>query len=189
MQKLLTLFGIIVAGCFVAGLYGIIHDQLTYSISPEYYTKFKFYQFGLIDEGSEAIFEFPRLQVAIVGFMATWWMGIPISIILGLLSLHSDRKTMVDIAMKAFLVTIVIAFITGLYGLYEGHVYLSNQPIENFKRWFIPDNLIDFKSFIKVGSMHNYSYLGGLFGLIGSIAYIGWRKGMIKMRQRKKISA
>ncbi|MBL7850842.1 MAG: hypothetical protein JNN04_08075 [Cyclobacteriaceae bacterium] len=187
MKKLLTLIGIIVGGCLVAGLYGILHDQLTYTISPEYYTKFKFYQFGLMDEGNEAIFEFPRLQVSIVGFMATWWMGIPIATVLGLFSLHSDRRFMIEIAMKAFIVTMMIAFLSGLYGLYHGFTHLADQPRENFHRWFIPDNLIDFKSFIAVGSMHNESYIGGLYGLLGGIAYVGWRKGMLKLKQRKGV--
>ena len=171
----------------VAGLYGILHDQLTYTISPEYYTKFKFYQFGLMDEGNEAIFEFPRLQVSIVGFMATWWMGIPIATILGLFSLHSDRKFMIEIAMKGFIVTMIVAFLTGLYGLYYGFNHLAHQPKETFHRWFIPDNLVDFKSFIAVGAMHNESYIGGFYGLFAAIAYIGWRKGMFKLKQKESV--
>ena len=187
MNKFLTLIGVVVGGCLVAGLYGILHDQLTYTISPEYYTKFKFYQFGLIDEGNEVTFEFPRLLVSIVGFMATWWMGISIATILGLFSLHSERIFMIEIAMKAFIVTIIIAFLNGLYGLYYGFTYLSHQPKENFHRWFIPDNLVDFESFIAVGSMHNESYIGGLYGLFGGIAYIGWRKGILKLKQKKSL--
>ena len=189
MKKFVTLLIIILIGCLIAGLYGIIHDQLTYTISPEYYTKFKFYQFGLADEGDEAIIPFPRLWVSVVGFMATWWTGIPIAIILGLFSLHSDRKSMISIAMTGFLVTLSIAFLTGIYGLYEGFTYLADQPKEDFGRWFIPENLVDFKSFIAVGSMHNHSYLGGFFGLFFGVAYIGWRKGMIKIRKRAKVSA
>ena len=84
-------------------------------------------------------------------------------------------------AMKGCLVTITIAFLTGMYGLYEGFAYLADQPKENFGRWFIPKKLVDFKSFIAVGSMHNYSYLGGFYGLFFGIAYIGCRKGMIKI--------
>jgi hypothetical protein len=190
MQKSLTLIGIIIAGCLVAGLYGIIHDQLTYTISPEYYTKFKFYQFGLTDERTEAVFAFPRFQVSLVGFMSTWWVGVPIAFILGLFSLHSDRRTMVDIAIKGISVTILVAFFNGLYGLYWGYTYLANQPRENFgRRWFIPENLVDFPSFVAVGSMHNEGYIGAFYGLFVGIAYVGWRKGMMKMRQRKKASA
>ena len=176
-------------GCLIAGLYGIIHDQLTYTISPEYYTKFKFYQFGLADEGDEAIFPSPRLWVSFVGFMATWWTGIPIATILGLFSLHQDRKSMIDLALKGFLVTIIIAFLIGMYGLYDGFTYLANQPKENFGRWFIPENLVDFKSFIAVGSMHNHSYLGAFYGLFFGIAYVGWRKGMIRIPKSAKVSA
>jgi len=186
MKKFFTLIGIILTGCLVAGLYGILHDQLTYTISPEYYTKFKFYQFGLMDLGNEAIFEFPRLQVSIVGFLATWWMGIPIATGLGLFSLHSDRKFMIEIAMKAFVVTMIIAFLSGLYGLFYGFTELALYPKEYFHRWFIPDNLVDFRSFIAVGSMHNESYSGGLYGLVGGVAYIAWKKR--KLRGKRKTS-
>jgi hypothetical protein len=33
----------------VAGLFGIIHDEISYSVSNEYFTKFKFIQFRLLD--------------------------------------------------------------------------------------------------------------------------------------------
>jgi hypothetical protein len=51
LKKILTISLLAVAACLLAGVYGILHDQLTYTISPEYNTKFKFYQFGLLDEG------------------------------------------------------------------------------------------------------------------------------------------
>lgn len=52
MKKFLILILIILIAPIIGGLYGILHDQLTYTISPEYYTKFKFYQFGLMDLGN-----------------------------------------------------------------------------------------------------------------------------------------
>lgn len=180
MRKLFTLLTIILGGCLVAGLYGILHDQLTYTISPEYYTKFKFHQFGLMYDGNEAIVEYPRIFVSIVGFLATWWVGIPIALVLGLFSLHSHRRFMLEISFKGFIVVILISFLSGLYGLYQGFSYLSQLPRETFHRWFIPHDLVDFESFIAVGSMHNESYVGGFVGLFGGIAYIGWRKGMLK---------
>ena len=182
MRKLLTLLTIILGGCLVAGLYGILHDQLTYSISPEYYTKFKFDQFGLMYDGNDAIVEYPRIFVSIVGFLATWWVGPPIALGLGLFSIHSDKRFMLEISFKGFIVVIFISFLSGLYGLYRGFTYLSQQPREMFHRWFIPDDLVDFESFIAVGSMHNSSYVGGFIGLFAGIAYVGWRKGMSKTR-------
>ncbi|HEY3406348.1 MAG TPA: hypothetical protein VGK59_23330 [Ohtaekwangia sp.] len=172
MKKFLTLILIVVLACLLGGIYGILHDQITYSISPEYYTKFKFYQFGLQDGGNEAIFPAPRIEVSIVGFMAVWWMGIPIGLVLGLVGMnHPDWKTMLIITLKSFLITLLIAFVTGLLGLAYGMLVLSEKPQHEFTGWFIPENLVDFKNFIAVGSMHNMSYLGGIIGLGGGIIY------------------
>ena len=175
MKRILILLLIIGLGPIIGGLYGIIHDQLTYTISPEYYTKFKFYQFGLLEEGQQPILLNTRLSVAIVGFMATWWMGLPIGLILGLVGLTiKENKQMVKTTLKAFVLTTIVAFITGLIGLAYGKLVLADTGVN----WWFPDNLIDKRNFIAVGSMHNFSYIGGLTGLIAGIIYI--------VRQRKK---
>ncbi|GAA3967990.1 hypothetical protein [Hymenobacter antarcticus] len=178
MKKFLALILIVIMASLIGGIYGAIHDQLTYTISPEYYTKFKFIQFELVDEGPEANPANPRVWVAAVGFLATWWMGIPIGLILGLFGLtHTSWQTMFRITIKAFLVTMAVAFTTGIVGLIYGRLVLANKPIELFSNWYIPDNIIDFKSFITVGSMHNFSYAGGVIGLIAGIIYsLGQKK-------------
>lgn len=173
MKKFITLFLIIAIAPVIGGLYGILHDQLTYTISPEYYTKFKFYQFGLMDFGNEAIFPNPRIEVSVVGFMATWWMGLPIGLILGLVGLvHKKNKQMFRATIDAIVVTVIVAFATGLIGLAYGKLYLADTGVN----WWLPDNLIDKKNFIAVGSMHNFSYLGGLTGVIAGTIYSIRRK-------------
>ena len=168
MKKFLILLLIIGIAPLIGGLYGILNDQLTYTISPEYYTKFKFYQFGLMSSGDEAIFPNPRVEASKVGFMATWWMGLPIGIILGLVGLiHKSYKQMLRITLTAIVVTVIVAFATGLLGLAYGKLYLVGAGVD----WWFPDNLIDKNNFIVVGSMHNFSYLGGLTGLIAGIIY------------------
>jgi hypothetical protein len=165
-RKFFTLLLLFIIAPIIGGLYGIIHDQFTYTISPEYYTKFKFNMFE-IPEG------FPeRIRVAMVGWDATWWMGVPIGIILGLTGLiHKDAKTMLYVTLKSFLLVIIIAFLTGLIGLLIGEFSLANKPISTFSDWYIPYGLVDFKNFISVGSMHNFSYLGGAIGLVAGIIY------------------
>jgi hypothetical protein len=183
VKKFLIFLLVIGIAPLIAGVYGMLHDQLTYSISNEYYTKFKFIQFGFIDRGNEAILPNPRLCVAIVGFLATWWMGIPIGIILGLVGLiHKDSKQMLRLTLKAFGITIFVAFLTGLTGLVYGRCYLAGTNLN----WWFPENLIDRSSFILVGSMHNFSYIGGLMGLIVAIIYNIRQKHLIQMTAMQK---
>jgi hypothetical protein len=170
MKKLVLLILIVILCPVLAGVYGILHDQFTYTISAEYYTKFKFYQFGLAEDvkGGEAIFQSPRLAVAAVGFMATWWTGILIGLGIGTTGLfQADAKTMFKSSIKAVVIAMALAAITGLIGLAYGGFYLANTKVD----WWLPDNLIDKKSFIMVGSMHNFSYIGAVIGLLGGIVY------------------
>jgi hypothetical protein len=100
-------------------------------------------------------------------------MGIPIGILLALVGLmFGNGKKMFSVTIKAFLINIAVAFLTGLIGLAYGHFFLAKMPKSEFQDWFIPENLIDFKNFISVGSMHNFSYFGGVFGLVGAIIYM-----------------
>ena len=72
----------------------------------------------------------PRILVSIVGFMATWWMGLPIGFILGLVGVrHQNHKRMFLVTMKAISITIVVTFITGLIGLTYGKLYLVRTGV------------------------------------------------------------
>src|SRR5262249_1358281 len=66
------------AAVLVAGLFGMIHDQISYSVSTEYFTKFKFIQFHMLDAGVPE-----RIRAAKVGFLASWWMGVPLGLLCG----------------------------------------------------------------------------------------------------------
>src|SRR5260221_12058644 len=70
-REIPTLVGITVFGAVLAGAYGAVHDQVSYSISPEYFTKMKFRQFAWADLGWPN-----RLFAAEVGFLASWWAGL-----------------------------------------------------------------------------------------------------------------
>jgi len=185
MSKLLIFIIILIIAPIIGGLFGITHDQFTYTISHEYFTKFKFYQFQLLSGGEETIFPNPRLQVAIIGWKATWWMGIPIGLILGLEGLgHKDAKRMFSITFKALWLNVLTVFIIGLIGLAYGFLILSYQPLENFESWYIPDNVKNIRTFISVSAMHNFSYMGGIIGLIVAITYT-----IFKRKQDKKYNS
>lgn len=179
MKKFGTFILLIFCACVIGSCYGIAHDQLTFSISPEYYTKFKFIQFEIGEEGQKI--GQPRLAVALVGVMATWWMGMFIGIVLSFIGIiHNSWTLMFKFTINAFLIALAVAFIAGLTGLAYGYSVLSYQPRQNFSHWFIPRDLVDFKNFIAVGSMHNFSYLGGTVGLIAGALYSVSRKAGLK---------
>src|SRR5438309_3164333 len=58
-------------GVAVAGGYGIVHDQISYTVSPEYFTHIKFAQFAAVNFGWP-----DRVFVAEIGFLASWWVGL-----------------------------------------------------------------------------------------------------------------
>lgn len=178
MNKPIALLLILILAPILGGVYGILHDQITYTISNEYYTKFKFIQFGLehwggginigTPETPEIQLSNPRLGASIVGFLATWWVGLIIGVVLGLVGwVHNNGKEMFQITVKASLMTIGIALIVGIMGLIYGNIMLSTAP----SHWFLPENLTHPTQFVMVGSMHNFSYLGGLIGMLISAAY------------------
>lgn len=97
----------------IAGLYGIIHDCITYSIAPEYYTNFKFIQFQI----PEYFRSNELLGITIVGFLATWWTGLPIGIILGGYGIwKKDVKFSLSIKFKSIILTLLITLIIGVIG-------------------------------------------------------------------------
>mgnify|MGYP001358543581 CR=1 FL=1 len=176
LKKLLTLPIIVLLSVIIASVYGILHDQLTYCISPEYYTKFKFPMFGLVSDPKETL-QNPRLAVALTGIIATWWVGLIIGIAFGIIALVlKDDRQMFRSALKALLRTIVIAIGAGLTGLGYGWMTRTIQDAESYNK-YASGTIEDIRSFYIVGCIHNFSYLGGGIGLaIGIITIYRHKK-------------
>lgn len=165
----------------IAGLYGILHDQFTYTISEEYYTRFKFIQFGFWTGDLPAQIEHPRLAVCAVGFLATWWTGIFIGPFIALTGfIHRDARVMLKANVQSIGIVLLITATTGLLGLCYGWWFLNDGGVN----WYMPEGLIDRRHFIMVGSMHNFSYMGGAFGLIGGVVY----QFLVKLKSKQQSS-
>lgn len=152
----------------IAGLYGVIHDQITCTISPEYYAEFKFHQFGLYDEFDGLV---PlRTGATIVGFMATWWVGIPVGVILGIIVLVLINKSPIKFFFKSILRVFLVAFLFGVLGYFlAGNVFTI--PLKH-----IPESVQDIAAYERVGIIHIFSYLGGLCGLVIGVLYLIMKK-------------
>ena len=153
----------------IAGLYGAIHDQLSYTVSPEYFTRFKYDQFGF----EPAWFGGHRATVAVIGFLATWLVGLFIAVFLAPLGLlFKDQVQMRMEIQRAVIITLGTAATFSLLGLVYGWFLIDHAP----SGWYLPEGLTDPHAFLAVGSMHNMGYLGGVFGLCLAVTVLIWRR-------------
>jgi hypothetical protein len=162
-------FGIFTATIFlsslVAGAYGVLHDQITFTISNEYFTKFKYIQLGITAQE----FGGHRIAVGIIGFLATWWMGILIGAVLGFVGLlFRDAKTMHTALQKAVFIVILTAVLFAVVGFIYGKLFLAHKGVD----WLLPEDLNNKKNYIVVGTVHNFSYLGGAIGILPALMYL-----------------
>ena len=170
-EMLLAIVLLLLAAMVLCGLFGALHDQISFTVSPEYYTRFKFVMFGHLPFGPD------RLSVANVGFLATWWMGVPIGATLGTIGLFApDARTMLRETLRAFVLVAIVALAFSLGGLLAGIATFRGPSPVFPPDWYLPAGppLRDPAAFLRAGSMHNAAYLGGAIGtLIAAIRLAG----------------
>lgn len=177
-----------------AGVFGALHNQISYTVSSEYFTRFKFVQFGLVDSDLPA-----RVRASIVGVLASWWMGIPVGLIAGAMGyLHRDVKKMREALLRSLPLlagtTFAVALIGFVYGVTQTQALTVDQmaAADGFEAadgaedadgeaaasvgdpvagWSIPGGVQDPRQFMRAGYMHNAAYLGGLIALPLCLAY------------------
>jgi hypothetical protein len=167
VKKVGVYLAMLIFAVVVAGIYGVLHDQISYSFSNEYFTQFKFKQFGV-----PWAYASPRLGAAYVGALATWWMGGLVFLLLGLFGFMFKTPPQMAINLsKSFVVVMIVAFITGLGGLAYGYYQINEATIAANMQWVRP-GVTDPIQFVRVGYMHNASYMGGITGLLAGAIYL-----------------
>ena len=171
---LLPMLGYALLGSLLAGVYGIIHDQITYSISPEYFTRLKFLQFHYADFG------FPtRVFVGEIGFLATWWVGFVAGWFVARIAVPAfPPPTAFCHASRAFLTILAFALVASIVGYLLGLLRRSNSDFSSWEGLAANRGILDLPSFVRVAYIHNASYLGGLVGLVAAIVRLRRLKGM-----------
>jgi hypothetical protein len=163
-------------GALVAGLYGILHDQVTWTIGPEYFTRLKFDQFAWADPGWGG----PRVFAGIIGFLATWWVGAMVAWILCRVSLwHGDRLPATGEMGRAFAAVFVVSMLTAAGGWAWGQRRKSTGYDEGWNDLIYSLGVTTPEAFMTVAYIHNASYLGGMLGM--TVALV-WLAGMRRKR-------
>ena len=160
-----------------AGLYGAVHNQISYTISPEYFIKFKFWQFKLNDSSLTE-----RFRASLVGFLAAWWMGIPLGLLVGAAGfIHSNPRHMLWVSLWSLLVTTGFTLLFGFGGLLYGFFKTKHIDLADYAEWYIPENVDNLRKYLCAGYMHNSSYIGG-----GLAIFVGWVfHAVVKFRTKK----
>ncbi|MGH7976752.1 MAG: signal peptide-containing protein [Limisphaerales bacterium] len=161
MKKFFVFVFLVLSAIFLSGLYGIIHDQISYTVSPEYFIKFKFQQFGIAEMNLP-----DRVRASMVGFLASWWMGIPIGLLVGGSGfVHIGYQRMLKVSLMAFGLVIAITILFGACGLLYGYFQTNTIDLAKYHGWFIPNGVVNLRRFLCVGYMHDASYLGGTLSI------------------------
>ncbi len=162
----MLVFGL--AGALIAGAYGVLHDQVTFSLRPEYFTKFKVYQFGYQDAAEPG-----RWVAAKIGFQASWWVGLFAGWFLGRAAIpKASLRVAAPLCLRAVGLMLGVTFAFGIGGwcwarwrLDEGRVAAWAQALRGFE-------VDDVRAFAEVGYVHNASYLGALLGLVAAVVWV-----------------
>jgi hypothetical protein len=164
MAKLALMPLLLGAGCLAAGKYGAVHDQVSYTVSPDYFHAFKFHQFQISPHLHD------RIGAAIVGWRASWWMGSIIGVpllIAGLLL--PGWPAYLKHCLIAFAVVTATALVVGFGALAYAAATIADARLPDF--WY-PDGPINRVAFARAGVMHNFSYLGGFLGIFSGVLYL-----------------
>ena len=154
----------LIAGCLVAGLYGALHNQMSYTVSPDYFHALKFDQFGIPTNLRG------RIGASVVGWHASWWMGLLIGLPLSIVGLILPGwRAYLRCCLRAFAVVALTALVVGLMALVYASLTISD---ESPPRYWYPAGVADEAAFARAGTMHDFSYLGGFLGILTGSLYL-----------------
>jgi len=153
---------LVLIAALVAGVFGMLHNQLSYSVGSSYFTGLKFAQFGIAEGTAE------RWGAAQVGFMASWWMGAMVGLPAFLIGLFMvpTRRSYFAAGLGGIGLVVVFATFTAFAGLIGGLVADQTGLIDGYLAFPSGPTRSDF---LRAGFMHDASYLGGALGALLAI--------------------
>lgn len=164
MTRLLYLLPLLFFSCLLAAVYGVLHNQISYSVAPGYFHEFKFRQFW-IDPALQN-----RVGASVVGALASWWMGLILGVPIYLVGLFIRGDGLFWRSyLKASVIVVALTLSVGLGAL--AYAALSIGP-DSLPGWMAGREVSDPVGFARAALMHDFSYLGGLVGAGVGIGYM-----------------
>ncbi|MDU8912709.1 hypothetical protein [Aestuariicoccus sp. MJ-SS9] len=174
MSKPAAFVMLLALAALCAGVFGALHNQLSYSVGASYFHDFKFAQFGIAEASQN------RIGAAWVGWRASWWMGL-------LIGLPAFGLGLVMIGKPSHLVAAgigaigAVLFVTLLFAMGGLMLGMFGSGTSFAAAHDIPAGVTDRDSFLRAAFMHEGAYIGGLVGLLAALATM-WRAGKVERR-------
>lgn len=111
------------------------------------------------------------MGASIVGWNASWWMGIVIGIFLVPIGcVVPGAKRYFLAVLRSYAVVALTALTVGLAALLIAYISIKDQSVGEIVRY--GKAISHPVEFARAGTMHNFSYLGGLIGIFTGIIWI-----------------
>ncbi|WP_299248540.1 hypothetical protein [uncultured Cytophaga sp.] len=140
----------------LASFYGFIHDQMTFSISEEFFTKFRFNNYEFPHSWH------PRVRAGMIGMLNAWQTGIPFGIVLTAVGrIHRNTRKLLFYTFYTFVLTFTMASLFSIIAAY--------MPIPTdiaIARQSMPEDILDPIAFQRVVQINNFGYVGGIIGML-----------------------
>lgn len=164
MKNILNSILIVTISIILASLYGALHNQISYSISDEFFKNFLFGNFGVNEWGIEN----ERTKATIVGILGTYWMGFYLGLIYVIIYLFLSIKSKFSSILKAIIINLSTAFVCAIIALIISHFFIAPES----SGVYMDFGTLNPKNYADAVFMHNGSYIGGVLGLILGISYL-----------------
>lgn len=151
---------------FTAAAFGALHNQISFSVGASYFYDVKFAQFSI-----DPVIQ-NRIGAAVVGILASWWMGLLMGLpafALGLFT-QAGRRRYFYAGIKAIWIATSCAALGSFIGLAYAYIADINTLVG-----YLPmvDAFSDPIGFVRAAIMHDASYFGGALGALAAL-YVMW---------------
>lgn len=180
-KKLKSFLALVALSILAAGLFGALHNQLSYTVGPTYFHDLKFGQFGIADDLQN------RLGASVVGWRASWWMGLIVGLpafVIGF-AMFDDERSYFGTGVGCIFIVVMVTLLASMGGLVFGLIWADSPIVEVVP---LPVGMTDRMDFVRAGLMHDMSYLGGLVGAVLSIVVM-WRVAKAAAKAKRQAHA
>lgn len=183
MRKFSIYLLFVAVAVVITSIFGVAHHQITFSASPEYYTKFKFIQTNLADTLAAQHMTQPRSAVVIAGVKTSWFVGLSIGILIGFIALiFPTAETMFPAALQALGITLLVSAITALFCYYSGSYAHLGSGIYDTLPTRLPGNLVNKQAFLRGASIQYGALLGYILGFAAALIFLPVRNTRLRRR-------